>query len=74
MKAIFLSILIALIFLGEYSVGDMMIEPYLRYEGCGREGSPLALYNPETDRPIYIPEDRGRFLFEFLGVVYEIIP
>ena len=74
MKAILLSILVALMLMGEYSVGDMMIDPPLRYEGTGRVGDPLALYNPATDRPIYIPLDRGKFNFEFEGVIYQIIP
>lgn len=74
MKAILLSILVALMFLGEYSSGQMMIDPPLMYEGTGRVGDPLALYNPQTDRPIYIPMDRGKFTFEFEGVIYQIIP
>jgi hypothetical protein len=75
MKKLFLLLLIVFLFdLGQYSVGQMMTDPPLRYDGQGRAGSPLALYNPVNDAPIYIPLENGKFMFDFEGVIYRIDP
>ena len=75
MKSILLALLIALIFVGEYSIGDMMVDPPLRYDGMGKSNSPIVLYDPVTDSYLYIPlNSRNKFIFEFQGIVYEIVP
>lgn len=69
-----MTLLVVLVFLGEYSVQETMVEPPLRYDGMGRDYSPIALYNPSTGSEFYIPASyRGRFVFEFNGMTYEII-
>lgn len=73
MKAIIV-LLMALFLIGEYSIGEYLVDPPLRYTGMGRDGSPIALYDPSTDNYLYIPlTNRSRFIFEFNGFLYEIV-
>jgi len=74
MKRIFL-LLLALFLIDEYSIGEFLVDPPLRYLGMGRGETPIVLYDPSVGDYLYIPSGlRGRFVFEFNGMVYEIIP
>ena len=74
MKRIFL-LLLALFLIDEYSIGEFLVDPPLRYQGMGRGETPIVLYDPSVGDYLYIPSGlRGRFVFEFNGMVYEIIP
>ena len=77
MRAILLALLIAIAasFIGEYSVGEYLGDPPLTYYGMGRGNSPIALYDATAEAYLYIPANyKGRFIFEYQGQVYEIIP
>ena len=74
MKTILL-LLFALFLIGEYSLGDFLVDPPLRYDGMGKDKSPIVLYNPSTSDYLFIPANaKGKFVFEFQGFTYEIIP
>ena len=74
MKSILL-LLLALFLIGEYSIGEFLVDPALRYDGMGKDKSPIVLYNPATSDYLYIPANtKGKFIFEFQGFIYEITP
>lgn len=66
-------LLLALFLIGEYSLGEFLVYPPLRYDGMGRANSPIVLYDPSADSYLYIPANaKGKFIFDFQGFAYEI--